>query len=142
MSDPPTRPRGCARRWGCGTGRRWPTWHTSRSHKPRSLGSRSGARCALERRIDADLALGRHADLVAELEGLVGQHPLRERLRGQRMLALYRCGRQAEALEAFREARRLLVEEIGVEPGPELRGLHEAILRQDAALEVEPEGAA
>ena len=95
---------------------------------------------ALERRIDADLALGRHADLVAELEGLVGQHPLRERLRGQRMLALYRCGRQAEALEAFHQGRRLLVEEIGVEPGPSLRGLHEAILRQDAALEVEPEG--
>ena len=92
---------------------------------------------ALERRIDADLALGRHADLVAELEALVAQHPLRERLRGQRMLALYRCGRQAEALEAFREARRLLVEEIGVEPGPELRELHEAILRQDAALELE-----
>jgi WD40 repeat protein/DNA-binding SARP family transcriptional activator len=95
---------------------------------------------ALERRIDADLALGRHADLVAELEGLVGQHPLRERLRGQQMLALYRCGRQAEALEAFHQGRRLLVEEIGVEPGPSLRGLHEAILRQDAALEVEPEG--
>ena len=90
---------------------------------------------ALERRIDADLALGRHADLVAELEALVAQHPLRERLRGQRMLALYRCGRQAEALEAFREARRLLVEEVGVEPGPELRELHEAILRQDAALD-------
>jgi WD40 repeat protein/DNA-binding SARP family transcriptional activator len=95
---------------------------------------------ALERRIDADLALGRHADLVAELEGLVAQHPLRERLRGQQMLALYRCGRQSEALEAFHQGRRLLVEEIGVEPGPSLRGLHEAILRQDAALEVESEG--
>jgi WD40 repeat protein/DNA-binding SARP family transcriptional activator len=95
---------------------------------------------ALERRIDADLALGRHADLVAELEGLVAQHPLRERLRGQQMLALYRCGRQSESLEAFHQGRRLLVEEIGVEPGPSLRGLHEAILRQDAALEVESEG--
>jgi DNA-binding SARP family transcriptional activator/WD40 repeat protein len=93
---------------------------------------------ALERRIDADLALGRHADLIAELEALVAQHPLRERLRGQRMLALYRCGRQADALEAYREARRLLIDEVGVEPGPELRGLHEAILRQDACLELEP----
>jgi DNA-binding SARP family transcriptional activator/WD40 repeat protein/energy-coupling factor transporter ATP-binding protein EcfA2 len=92
---------------------------------------------ALERRIDADLTLGRHADLVAELEALVALHPLRERLRGQRMLALYRCGRQAEALEAYREGRRLLIEEVGVEPGPELRGLHEAILGQDASLELE-----
>ena len=77
---------------------------------------------ALERRIDADLAArpprraGRRARRRSSAE-----HPLRERLRGQRMLALYRCGRQAEALEAFREARRMLVEEIGVEPGPELR---------------------
>src|SRR4051794_6824362 len=93
---------------------------------------------ALERRIDADLALGRHADLVAELEALVARYPLREHLRGQRMLALYRCGRQAEALAAFRDARRLLVEEVGVEPGAELRGLHEAILRQDATLELAP----
>jgi WD40 repeat protein/DNA-binding SARP family transcriptional activator len=93
---------------------------------------------ALEWRIDADLALGRHADLVAELEALVARHPLRERLRAQRMLALYRCGRQAEALEAFRQARRLLVEEVGVEPGAELRGLHEAMLRQDRSLEFEP----
>jgi DNA-binding SARP family transcriptional activator/WD40 repeat protein len=93
---------------------------------------------ALERRIDADLALGRHADLVAELEALVAQHRLRERFCVQRMLALYRCGRQADALEAFRQARQLLVEEVGVEPGAELRGLHEAILRQDASLELEP----
>jgi DNA-binding SARP family transcriptional activator len=76
---------------------------------------------ALERRIDADLALGRHADVVSELEALVAQQPLRERLRGQRMLALYRCGRQADALEAFHQARRRLVDEVGVEPGPELR---------------------
>ena len=78
---------------------------------------------AIERRIDADLALGAHSDLVAELDGLIDQHPLREHLRGQRMLALYRCGRQAEALETYREGRRLLVEEVGVEPGTELRGL-------------------
>jgi WD40 repeat protein/DNA-binding SARP family transcriptional activator len=93
---------------------------------------------ALDRRIDADLALGRHADVVAELEVLIAGQPLREQLRRQQMLALYRCGRQAEALEAFREARRLLVDEVGVEPGAELRGLHEAILRQDPALELEP----
>ncbi|HEX6618349.1 MAG TPA: BTAD domain-containing putative transcriptional regulator, partial [Solirubrobacteraceae bacterium] len=92
---------------------------------------------ALEQRIDADLALGRHADLVAELEALIAERPLREHLRGQRMLALYRCGRQAEALEAFRETRRLLVDEVGVEPGPELQRLHEAILRHDASLELE-----
>ena len=85
--------------------------------------------------IDADLAAGRHAEVVAELEALVAAHPLRERLHRQRMLALYRAGRQAEALEAYREARRVLVDEIGIEPGPELRSLHEAILRQDPELE-------
>src|SRR5262249_54083891 len=68
---------------------------------------------AVEARIDADLALGRHAALTGELEALVAAHPLRERLRGQQMLALYRCGRQAEALEAYAEARRTLVDELG-----------------------------
>ena len=92
---------------------------------------------ALERRIEADLALGAHADLVSELEALVARDPLRERLRGQLMLALYRCGRQAEALAAFREGRGVLIEEVGVEPGPELRELHEAILRQAPGLELE-----
>ena len=89
---------------------------------------------ALERRIDADLALGRHDDLVGELEALVVEHPLRERLRGQLMLALYRSGRQAEALEAYREARRALVEELGIEPSPALQELERAILRQDPEL--------
>ena len=92
---------------------------------------------ATELAIDADLAAGRHAEVAGEVEGLVVEHPLRERLHGQRMLALYRCGRQAEALQAFRDARRILVEEVGVEPGPELRRLHDAILRQDGALEIE-----
>ena len=92
---------------------------------------------ATELAIDADLAAGRHAEVAGEVEGLVVEHPLRERLHGQRMLALYRCGRQAEALQAFRDARRVLVEEVGVEPGPELRRLHDAILRQDEALEIE-----
>ena len=78
---------------------------------------------ALESAIDADLAAGRHREVLARIDELVAQHPLRERLHGQRMLALYRAGRQADALAAFREARTTLVEEIGVEPGPELRRL-------------------
>jgi DNA-binding SARP family transcriptional activator len=89
---------------------------------------------ALERRIDADLALGRHAGLVPELEGLVGEHPLREHLRGQLMIALYRCGRQADALEVYRRGRRLLSDELGLEPGEELRRLEKAILEQDESL--------
>jgi DNA-binding SARP family transcriptional activator len=89
---------------------------------------------ALEERIDAELELGEHAHLVPELEALVEQEPLRERPRGQLMLALYRCGRQAEALERYRAGRRLLVEELGIEPGPALQELERAILQQDAAL--------
>jgi DNA-binding SARP family transcriptional activator/WD40 repeat protein len=90
---------------------------------------------ANELAIEGDLAAGRHREVSGEIDALVADHPLRERFHAQRMLALYRCGRQAEALEAFREARRLLVDEVGVEPGAELRGLHESILRQDAALD-------
>ena len=90
---------------------------------------------ALEARIDADLAAGEHARLTGELEALVAQHPLRERLRGQLMLALYRAGRQAEALAAYQAARATLVDELGIEPGRELRDLHEAILRQDEHLD-------
>jgi predicted ATPase/DNA-binding SARP family transcriptional activator len=89
---------------------------------------------AIERRIDAELELGRHAELVGELEALVAQHPLRERLREQLILALYRCRRQADALEAYREARQTLVEELGIEPGPALRELEKAILAQDSGL--------
>jgi DNA-binding SARP family transcriptional activator len=91
---------------------------------------------AIEDRIEADLASGRAADLVPELEQLIRAHPLRERLRGLLMLALYRSGRQADALEAYRDARSLLVEELGLEPGPALRELETAILRQDPALEL------
>jgi YVTN family beta-propeller protein len=91
---------------------------------------------ALEDRIDADLALGDHAALVGELEALVREHPLRERLRAQLMLALYRSGRQAAALESYREARRSLVDELGIEPGGALRELERAILAQDPELEV------
>jgi DNA-binding SARP family transcriptional activator/streptogramin lyase len=89
---------------------------------------------ALEQRIEADLALGRHAEVVGELETLVAEHPLREALRGQLMLALYRCGRQAEALATYRSGRQRLVDELGIEPSTSLRELHEAILAQDAAL--------
>jgi eukaryotic-like serine/threonine-protein kinase len=90
----------------------------------------------LEQRLEADLAEGRHAELVVELGRLVKQHPLRERLRSQLLLALYRSGRQAEALEAYQHARQVLVEELGIEPGRQLREMHQAILRQDPALEL------
>jgi YVTN family beta-propeller protein len=93
---------------------------------------------ALELRIGADLELGRHAALVAELEILSAEHPLRERLRGQRMLALYRSGRQSEALELYAQTRRLLVDELGIEPSAELRELQQAMLRQDPGLRPAP----
>ncbi|HEV2903036.1 MAG TPA: BTAD domain-containing putative transcriptional regulator [Gaiellaceae bacterium] len=89
---------------------------------------------AVERRIDAELDKGAHDVLLPELERLISEHPYRERLRGQLMRALYRGGRQAEALDAYREARRTLREDLGVEPGPELRRLEGAILRQDPEL--------
>ncbi len=92
---------------------------------------------ALEERIEADLALGREAELVPELEGLVQEHPLRERLRAQLMLALHRTGRQAEALAAYQELRRTRVEELGLEPSRALQELEQAILRQDASLELD-----
>jgi DNA-binding SARP family transcriptional activator len=85
----------------------------------------------LEERAEAKLAIGAHGDLVTELEALVRKHPLRERLRAQLMLALYRSGRQAQALEVYREGRELLVEELGLEPSPLLRGVHASILRQE-----------
>ncbi len=88
----------------------------------------------LEDRIDDDLAAGRHAELVAELEELVGEHPLRERLQGQLMRALYGAGRQADALEAYRQARRTLSEQLGLEPGPQLQELERKILKQDPEL--------
>jgi DNA-binding SARP family transcriptional activator len=89
---------------------------------------------ALEARLEADLALGRHADVIGELELLVDQHGDRERLRGQLMLALYRSGRQEEALAVYRRTRRRLLDELGIEPGPELRSLESAILNHDPRL--------
>ena len=90
----------------------------------------------LEGRLEADLLLARHGDLVGELEALVARHPLREGLRRQHMLALYRSGRQAEALAAYQEARRVLADELGIEPSPALRELERLILQQDAGLDL------
>ena len=90
---------------------------------------------ATEDRIDADLAIGAHASVISELERLTARHPLRERLWGQLMVALYRCGRQADALRAYQEARRHLVDELGIEPGARLRQLEAAVLAQDPALD-------
>ena len=89
---------------------------------------------ALEDLGEAKLALGHHGELVGELEALIGEHPYRERLRAQLMLALYRCERQADALQAYQDARRTLVEELGIEPGERLRELERAVLAQDPAL--------
>ncbi len=91
-----------------------------------------------ERRVDADLALGRHAVLAGELEGLVAAHPLHERFREQLMLALYRSGRQADALAAYQDAYRVLAGELGLVPGPGLRSLEAAILQQDPAIDYAP----
>lgn len=90
---------------------------------------------ALEARIEADLERGCHAEVIGELEHLVAREPLRERPRGQLMLALYRAGRQADALEVYREGRRALIEELGMEPGKSLQDLHASLLDQDASLE-------
>jgi DNA-binding SARP family transcriptional activator/streptogramin lyase len=96
---------------------------------------------ALMDRIDCDLALGRHERVLSELSLVVREHPLRERLRGQQMLALYRADRQADALDAYAEARRTLVDGLGIEPSESLRRLQQAILRQDPSLQT-PEGTA
>ena len=106
------------------------------AHEPFAVAATEALRSArldtLEARLEADLALGR--DVVPELARLVAEHPLRERLRALHMLALYRAGRQAEALESFTEARRRLVDELGLEPGPDLRALQRQILEQDPVL--------
>ena len=93
---------------------------------------------AVEERVDAELALARHAALVPELEALVEEHPYRERFRAQLMLALYRSGRQAEGLDVYRRTRAFFVDELGLEPGVELQELERAILVQDPALSGPP----
>src|SRR5215207_5107659 len=91
---------------------------------------------ALEARVQADLAVGRHGELVGELAQLVAAHPLRERLHGQLMLSLYRSGRQADALQVYRDARDVLVQQLGIEPGTELRALERAVLAHDPELDL------
>ena len=93
---------------------------------------------ALEERIETDVELGRGAELVGEIEALIRENPLRERLRGQLMLVLYRSDRQAEALQAYQETRRVLVDQLGIEPSLSLQQLHASILRQESALQPEP----
>jgi predicted ATPase/DNA-binding SARP family transcriptional activator len=93
---------------------------------------------AVEVRVEADLAAGRHAELAGELQQLTREHPWRERLHAHLMLALYRSGRQADALEAYRHAREVLVEQLGIEPGAELHDLHDAVLAHDPALDAPP----
>ena len=95
----------------------------------------------VEERIEAELELGRHTDVIGELEALLAEHPLRERLRSHLMLALYRSGRQADALQVYQDGRRALVQQLGIDPSPTLQRLHGAILRQERSLEtvvVEP----
>src|SRR5262249_59235071 len=91
---------------------------------------------ALEQRVDAELALGRHAGVIGELEARVREHPLRERLRASLMLALYRSGRQADALAVYQEGRRVLVDELGLEPARALQDLEQAILRHEPDLDL------
>ena len=107
----------------------------SSSRRPRSRGSRR--RGSRRSRIGSTpiLLSGSRRGWSGELESLVAEHPLRERLQGQLMLALYRCGRQADALESYRKARASLVEELGLEPGPRLQELERAILAHDPALD-------
>lgn len=109
----------------------------------REVGRLEELRCQLtESRIDADLRLGRHGEVVAELRGLTAEHPLREHFRVLLMLACYRCGHQAAALEVFRDARRTLADELGVEPGRELREVHQRILTGDPELAAVPQAVA
>ena len=90
---------------------------------------------ATETRIDAELTLGRHEALIGELESLTSAHPMRERLWSQRMLALYRCGRQAEALRVFQDLRSILVAELGIDPGHDVTWMEHAILTQEPGLD-------
>ena len=89
---------------------------------------------AHERLIDSELAMGRHVDVLPSLTDLVARHPARERFRAQLIIALYRCGRQVDALQAYRDARRYLLDELGLDPGPELRQLERSVLAHDPAL--------
>ena len=108
---------------------------SSASHGRPPYASASSSLSAHEGLVDGRLAIGEHAAVVAEITALVQDHPLHERFHAQLVLALYRCGRQADALQAYQQARRVLRDELGVEPCPELRALEVAILNQDPALD-------
>ena len=123
-----------SRRWCSGGDAPWPTCSRSRSRAPESERLEEERLVAGEERLDALLALGRHDEAVGPLQALVAAQPLRERPRRLLMLALYRSGRQAEALAVFAEARTTLRDELGLEPSAELRELQAAILRQDDQL--------
>ena len=125
----------CTRPSRCGAARPWPS-SPSRLRPPRPPTSTRCAIACVEDRIDADLALGQHADLIGELRVLVAGHPLRERLRCQLMLALYRAGRQAEALRVYQEFRRALQDELAIEPSAAMNVLQRHVLRQDEALDL------
>ena len=136
-------PYGCSMsRWPLWRGRRWPTWMSSPSSVRSRRGSRRTASTSLESRVDAQLACGRHPETIAELEALTTEHPLRERFWFQRLLALYRAGRQADALRAYRELRSILVDQLGIEPGPELRDLEAASCAKTRRSNTGPPGAA
>ena len=122
-------------RWRCGADRPWRMSRLRTSPRRRSAGWWSSRLVALEDRIDADLALGRHAQLIPELEGLLAEQPARERIAGQLMLALYRSGRQADALDVYRQSSELLRGELGLEPSPQLRERERSILNQDATVD-------
>ena len=128
----------CARRSRCSAARRWPTcccYGPAAGEAARLADLRLAA---LEQRVDLDLALirGHHSALVTELEALTAEHPYRERFHAQLMLALYRAGRQADALDAYRRARQALVDDLGLEPSPTLKRLEAAILAHDPDLEI------
>ena len=128
---PSARRRRWRRRSRCGAASRWQSSPTSRSRRARSPGSMICGSQRWSYSMDAKLALGGHAEVVGQLEVLIGEHPYRERFRAQLMLALYRWDRQVDALQAYQDARRVLVEELGIEPGEHLRELERAILAQD-----------
>ena len=134
--DPTTAAASFRRRSRCSAARRSPTLRCSTSCSRRSAASRSSGLSALMDRIDADLAVGRGAELVPELEGLVQANPFQERLRGQLMLALYRSGRQSDALDVYRRTREQLAEELGLEPSRALQQLERSILQHDPTLDL------
>jgi DNA-binding SARP family transcriptional activator len=132
--------RSCPKLLACGEGLRLPI-STAWTPRWRSVRLEEARLDAIELRIDALLASGRHAETVGEAEALTERHPLRERFWWQRMLALYRSGRQADALRAYRELRGILADQLGIEPSPELRALEARMLRQEDDLRYRPASA-